>query len=249
MNNLKRFLLNGLLLLNFLNAIAQTGTIKGTVTDAKTNEFLIGTTVLIKGTTQGAITDFDGNYIIKNVEPGKYNLVISFISYDPQEFQIEVQANRETLISAALSPATLDIGEVQVVAKANRESESMLLIDQKNASEIKESIGSKRLSSLGVSNAAAATSKIAGVTQNESTGDIYIRGLGDRYLSTTMNGLPIPSDDVEKKNMDLNLFSTEVIKNVGISKTYSASNYGDQSSGVVDIASKTAIEKVSIGLS
>lgn len=228
---------------------AQTGTIKGIVNDAKTKESLIGTTVYIKGTTQGAITDFDGNYIIHKVELGKYILVISFISYNTQEFEIEVKANEELVLNVLLEPATLEIEGVQVVAKARRESETMLLMDQKNASGIKESIGAKRLSSLGVSDAAGATSKISGVTKNEGSGNIYIRGLGDRYLTTTMNGLPIPSDDVEKKNINLDMFSTDIISHVSINKTFAVATYGDQTSGVVDIGSKTYTEKIEIELS
>ncbi|WP_297088925.1 TonB-dependent receptor [uncultured Draconibacterium sp.] len=243
---MKRLFISMLLLIQVVMVTAQTGTIKGTVTDSETSEALIGTTVLIKGTTQGTITDFDGNYLIPNVQPGNYTLVVSFISYDAQEFQIEVKANEETLVNVNLAPATLELEGVQVVAKAKRESEAMLLIDQKNASGIKESIGSKRMSALGVSDAAAATSKISGVTKNEGSGDIYIRGLGDRYLSTTMNGLPIPSDDVEKKNIDLNLFSTDIIGNVGINKTFAVETYGDQASGAVNIGSKTFSEKIEI---
>lgn len=246
---MKHIIVSTFLLIQVLIVTAQTGTIKGTVTDTKTNEFLIGTTVVIKGTTQGAITDFDGNYMIPNVNPGKYTLAVSFISYDSQAFEIEVKTNQETLINVALAPATLEIEGVQVVAKAKRESEAMLLMDQKNASGIQESIGSKRMSSLGISDAAAATSKISGVTQNESTGDVYIRGLGDRYLTTTMNGLPIPSDNVDKKNIDLDLFSTDIIGNVGIRKTFSVESYGDQSSGAVNIGSKIYSEKIELDAS
>jgi outer membrane receptor protein involved in Fe transport len=246
---MKTIFISSLLLIISLFGYAQKGTIKGSVTDSKTKESLIGTTVLIKGTTQGTITNFDGNYILPGVEPGTHTLVISFISYEPQEIQVEVAAGKETVVNVALEPATLDIGEVKVVAKANRESEAMLLLDQKNATGITESIGSSRLSSLGVSDAATATSKITGVTKTESSGDIYIRGLGDRYLTTTMNGLPIPSDDVSKKNIDLNLFSTDIIKNVGIDKTFSTSNYADQASGTVNISSKSYSETLSVGVS
>ena len=62
------------------------------------------------------------------------------------------------------------------------------------------------------SDAASATTKISGVAKSEGSGDIYIRGLGDRYLSTTMNGLPIPSDDVSNKNVNLSLFNTILFK-------------------------------------
>ena len=246
---MKRIIISVLLLIQTMLVFAQNGTIKGNVTDAKTNEPLIGTTVLIKGTTQGTITDFDGNYTIPNVAPGSHILAISFISYDTQEIPIEVKSGQETLVNVKLKQATLEIEGVEVVAKANRESESMLLLDQKNATGIKESIGAQALSNQGVSDAASATSKIAGVTKNESSGDVYIRGLGDRYLTTTMNGLPIPSDDVEKKNIDLNLFSTDIIKNVGINKTFSVETYGDQSSGNVNIASKSFSDKMELELS
>jgi outer membrane receptor protein involved in Fe transport len=128
--------------------------------------------------------------------------------------------------------------EVVVQAIVSKEKETALLVEQKKAVVIKESIGAQRLAKVGVSNAAGATTKIAGVTKNESSSAVFIRGLGDRYLSTTMNGLPIPSDDVENKNINLNLFSTGIIQNVGISKTYTTSNYADQASGSVDIISK-----------
>jgi outer membrane receptor protein involved in Fe transport len=246
---MKTLFISSILLIFTIFSHAQTGTIKGSVTDSKTQESLIGTTVMIKGTTRGTITDFDGNFVLPNMEPGSHILIVSFISYETKEMPVKMETGQELVLNIALEPATLDIGEVQVVAKANRESEAMLLLDQKNATGITESIGSSRLSSLGVSDAATATSKITGVTKTESSGDIYIRGLGDRYLTTTMNGLPIPSDDVSKKNIDLNLFSTDIIKNVGIDKTFSASNYADQTSGTVNISSKTYTETLSVGFS
>ena len=61
---------------------AQTGTIRGTITDAKTNEPLIGASVLIAGTTHGAAADLDGNYVIQNVPSGTYSLVVSYVAYE-----------------------------------------------------------------------------------------------------------------------------------------------------------------------
>ena len=232
-----------------LTAIAQNGTIQGLVTDQMSNESLVGATIMLEGTIVGTITDFDGNYILGKITPGTYNIRCSFISYEPITIEnVEIQADQTLEFNFDLSESTLQIEDIQVVAQANRESETMLLLDQKEASGIKESIGSNRLSSLGVSDAASATSKISGVTKNESSGDVYIRGLGDRYLTTTMNGLPIPSDDVEKKNIDLNLFSTDLIKNVGINKTFSVETYADQSSGTVNINSKTYSETISFSI-
>ncbi len=230
--------------------IAQQGFLKGKITDKTTGEELVGTAVIIDGTTIGTITDFNGNYVMPKLDAGTYNIKVQYISYDPQILSnVIIKADESTILNVQLSEATMDIEEIAVVAKANRESETILLMDQKKSAVIKESIGARQLSSMGVSNAASATAKISGVTKNQASGDIYIRGLGDRYLSTTMNGLPIPSDDVEKKNIDLNMFSTEVIKNVGISKTYSVLSYADQASGNVDVVSKTYSNKRVIDLS
>ncbi len=247
---LRRLLLFCLLANMLFFASAQTGTIEGTVIDVKTNETLIGATIFLEGTTLGTITDFDGNYVLDKVPAGIYHVRCSFISYETKNIEnVKIEAGGVEEIHFVLNESTIEIGDVRVVAKANRESEAMLLLDQKEASGIKESIGSNRMSSMGISDAASATSKISGVTKNESSGDVYIRGLGDRYLTTTMNGLPIPSDDVEKKNIDLNLFSADVIENVGIDKTFSVESYADQSSGTVNISSKTFNSKVSVGLS
>ena len=97
---------------------------------------------------------------------------------------------------------------------------------------------SRESSILGISDVKSAATKISGVTESEASGDVFVRGLGDRYLTTTFNGLPIPSDDVERKNIDLGLFPTRVIQNVSISKTYSAATSADQASGNINIASR-----------
>ncbi|MBS2210532.1 TonB-dependent receptor [Carboxylicivirga mesophila] len=239
-----------LCLVSLTQGFAQTGILKGKITDSKTGEELIGAAIVVEGTTTGTTTDFMGDYTMPPLEPGTYTIRCQYISYESQVKEgIIIKEGEETTLNFMMGESELDIAEVQVVAKANRESENFLMLEQKEADIIVEKIGAKRMSNLGVSDAADATSKISGVTKNEGSGDVYIRGLGDRYLTTTMNGLPVPSDDVEKKNIDLNLFSTDVIKNIGINKTYDVSTYADQSSGAVDISSKTYSEKISIGIS
>ncbi|MCT4588478.1 MAG: TonB-dependent receptor [Carboxylicivirga sp.] len=239
-----------LCLTSLTQGFAQTGILKGKITDRKTGEELIGAAIVVEGTTTGTTTDFEGNYTMPPLAPGTYKIRCQYISYEAQVKEgIIIKDGEETVLNFLMGESELDLAEVKVVAKANRESENFLMLEQKEASFIKESIGAKRMSSLGVSDAADATSKISGVTQNEGSGDVYIRGLGDRYLTTTMNGLPIPSDDVEKKNIDLNLFSTDVIKNIAITKTYSVDTYADQTSGAVDISSKSNSDKITLGIS
>ena len=90
----------------------------------------------------------------------------------------------------------------------------------------------------GVSDVATAVTKTTGITKQEGSGNIFVRGLGDRYNSTTLNGLPIPSNDPEKKNIALDIFSTDIVESVGIDKVYNSKLFGDFAGGNVDIVSK-----------
>ena len=213
------------------------------------NEPLPFANVFIKNTTIGTTTTMDGNYTL-SVPVGKHTLVFSFIGYETIERQVVIVVNKTLVVHQVLSTKSgVVLDEIKIVATKNNEKESILLFEQRKAKNIKESIGAQRLSKIGISNASGATSKISGVSKSERSGNIYIRGLGDRYLSTTMNGLPIPSDNVEDKNINLNLFSTNIIKNIGVSKTYETSSYADQASGNVNISSKSYIKNgVSISI-
>ena len=240
------------LITSILSYSQDTGSIVGKITDKDyNNEPLAFANVIIKGTTTGTTSDFDGIFGLENLAPGSYTLVFSFVGYETTEVSATVVAGKVTEVNVPMGASAAALDEIVIKAPATRgESEAALLFEQKKAVEIKESIGAARLSKIGVNNASAATTKIAGVTKSEGSGDIYIRGLGDRYLSTTMNGLPIPSDDVNNKNINLNLFSTNIISNVGISKTYTTFGYADQTSGNVDISSKEYSKKgftVSVG--
>lgn len=217
-----------------------TGSIAGTLLDKEMNgEPLPFANIIIKGTSTGTMSDFDGLFLLENLVPGSYTLTFSFVGYETREVpNVTVVAGKVTEINAELGASAASLDEVVIYTVSRRDSEVALLLEQKGAVQIKESIGSQELAKLGVSDAATATTKISGVTSSEASGDIFVRGLGDRYLYSTLNGLPVPSEDVERKNIDLGLFSTQIIQSVGISKTYSAENSADQASGNIDITSR-----------
>ncbi|TXD93726.1 TonB-dependent receptor [Gillisia hiemivivida] len=216
------------------------GTIAGKLMDKEiSGETLPFANVIIKGTSIGTTTDIDGLYAIENLTPGTYTVIFSFVGYETLEVpNVTVVAGKVTEINTALGSNAASLDEVVIKTVARRDSQVALLIEQKKAIEIKESIGAQELAKMGVSDAATATTKISGVSSSEASGDIFVRGLGDRYLNTTMNGLPVPSDDVERKNIDLELYSTNILQNVSISKTYSAQNSADQASGTIDISTR-----------
>jgi hypothetical protein len=214
------------------------GTISGVLTDKDSNnETLPFANVLLKGTQINGTTDIDGKYSLSAPE-GNYIVQYSFIGYESIEVPVTIKSGITITLSKALGASSYKLDDVVITTTANKQKETALLMDQKNAVEIKQSIGSQELARKGVSDVATAVTKTSGITKQEGSGNIFVRGLGDRYNSTTMNGLPIPSNDPEKKNLNLEIFSTDIVEYISIDKVYGGSTYGDFAGGNVDIISK-----------
>jgi len=236
---MKRIYIALLLLVTTITFSQTKGSISGTVFDKEfENAPLPFANVFIKGTSIGTTTEFEGTYILQ-VEPGTYTLVFSFIGYETIEVpNVEIKEGQQVLINKTMNASQgVSLNEIQITGSTKKESETALLTEQKKAVEIKQSIGADELTRKGISDAATAITKISGISK-EGSSNVYVRGLGDRYLNTSMNGLTLPSNDINKKNIDLDLFSSDVIQNVSVSKAYAANFYGDFAAGNVNITSK-----------
>ncbi|MDD3077724.1 MAG: TonB-dependent receptor [Paludibacter sp.] len=246
----KSLYLTVILILSTTFLSAQNGVIKGKIIDANTKEPLIGAAAMIKGTTIGSASNFDGDYTIENVKPGKYTITSSYISYKPfTKENVVVTAGKETIVNIELDAAGIALKEVELVAKSNRESENILLMQQKQSLIATQAVGAKEMSRKGISNAEAAVAQVSGVSKQEGVKNVFVRGLGDRYNFTTLNGLPIPSEDPEYKNISLDFFGSDIIQNIGVSKAFTANGcYSDAGGAVIDISSKELVGDKELGL-
>ena len=216
------------------------GTISGVLTDKEmNNQSLPFANVLIKGTNISANTDIDGKYSI-SVNPGSYTLIFSFLGYQTIEAPVTVKANETVTINQTLTSGEgYALKDVVVQSSAgNKQKESALLLDQKNAVSFKAAIGAEEIARKGVNDVANAVSKVSGVSKNDDSGNVFVRGLGDRYNVTTLNGLPLPSNNPANKNILLDIFTTNIVDNIGVSKTFEAQNYADFGGANIDIAAK-----------
>ncbi|GGG93735.1 collagen-binding protein [Polaribacter pacificus] len=230
-----------------LVAAQSKGTVTGLLTDGEVNnEPLPFANVLIKGTTIGTSTDFDGKYSIA-VAPGNYVLVFSFIGYETIEKPIVITADKTLVVNQKLSASkgvTLD--EIQIQATINKAKASAILMAQKKAVSIKTTIGAQELDNKGVSDLATAVTKATGVSKQDGTNNVFVRGLGDRYNSTTLNGLPLPSNNPSQKNINLDIFSTDIVQLIDINKIYQSEIYGDFGGANINIVSKEHVGKPSL---
>ena len=229
----KVFFLILLLVLSTMTVLA--GNIKGTVLDKQTKEPLTGATIQITGTAQGVVADIDGNYTL-NVNDGTYTITVRYIGYkDILLNSIKVKA--ETLLNFEMESDAQALGEVSVVAKKNLEGERALQMERQKATLAIENLGAKEMSIKGISNVEEGVKKITGISI-ASAGQLIVRGLGDRYSTTTLNGLPIASPNPDNKLIPLDIFPASTVQNITVSKVYDASAFADYSGAHIDISTK-----------
>ncbi len=230
-------------------ANAQKGTIRGTVLDAVTGEPLTGTTIVIEGTTIGTSADAEGAFTISNITPGRVVVTAHYLGYEVFRQELTVEADKVVTIRIPLHAEGINLDDVIVVAQIDNESENVLLSGQRDALAAIQSVGAAEMSRKGIGNARAAVAQVSGISQQEGVKNVFVRGLGDRYNATFLNGFPLPSEDPEYKNIALEFFGSDIIQSIGVSKVFSADNNGDVGGAAIDINSKELIGERALSLS
>lgn len=248
MNNLFSFLLVPLMLFSGLVS-AQTGTIRGVVYDDATGETLPVVTVLVEGTQQATMTDLDGTFSFK-LQPGTYNLKLSFISYENLTVSgINVQDGKVVILdNLRLKEASTEIEEVVVTAQTVKNTETAIVTIKRKSASLMDGISSASFRKIGDSDAAASMKRVPGVTIQGGK-YVFVRGLGDRYTKTILNGLDIPGLDPDRNTIQMDLFPTNIIDNIVVHKSFSANLPADFTGGVIDIALKAFPETKTATLS
>ena len=181
---------------------------------------------------------FDGNYTLE-LKNGTYTLTVRYIGYKDMTINA-VEIKGETVLNFDMEPDTQTLGEVQVTAKKNLEGERALQMERQKATLAIENLGSKEMSLKGIGNVEEGVKKITGISI-ASAGQLIVRGLGDRYSTTTLNGLPIASPNPDNKLVPLDLFPSSTVQNITVSKVYDAAAFADYSGAHINISTKENI--------
>ena len=232
---MKKLLLPVLLSLLCLTTLAQTGSISGTVNDGQLNDILPFANVVIEGTDKGTTSDFDGKYNL-TVAPGTYALEFSFVGYNKQVItDVVVKENQTTIVDVTLSGASLE--EIVITTTVRQNSEKSVLLLQKNAPQLVDALSLDAIKKAGASNIAAAIKNVTGVSVQGGK-FVFVRGLGDRYTKSILNGVDVPGLDPDRNTLQLDIFPTSIIENIQVSKSFTADQPADFTGGVVDIVTK-----------
>ncbi len=247
---MKKIILNiALLTLTYLAVAYQPkGIVRGIVIDEKLGEPLIGVNVVVEGTTIGASTDLDGNFSM-SLNPGTYNLVVSYISYATKKISaVEVSEDEVAMLQILMNEDAETLEEVVVIAKAMQNTDAALLSIQKKSSNVIDGISAQTFSKSGDGDAAAAIKRVPGVSI-EGGKYVFVRGLGDRYSKSILNGMEIPGLDPERNTVQMDIFPTNIIDNIVVYKTFTPDLPGDFTGGLVDVTTKDFPDNKSLKLS
>lgn len=224
-----------LLLLTYGFTSAQTGTLAGSIIDGEFVEPMAFANVIVKGTTIGTTSDFDGKYQLE-LEPGTYTIVFSFVGYTTQEItDVVIKEGEVTPLDVTLTTNSLET--IFITTSIKRNTENAVLNLQKKSVVVLDGLSAQSIKSTGASNLASAVKNIPGVSI-EGGKYVYVRGLGDRYTKSILNGIDIPGLDPDRNTIQMDLFPTNILDNVIVLKSASAEYPADFTGGIVDIVTK-----------
>src|SRR5690606_9846911 len=148
---LKRIAALAIFILATHSVYAQNGSVKGLLTDATTKETIIGGNVSLEGTSYRAVTDIDGKFLLLNVKAGSYNLILTYIGYQPQTLPVVVANGKETAVTVSLKSESTQMESVTITARANLQNATALLAERKEATIVVQKIGAQEMGRKGLS--------------------------------------------------------------------------------------------------
>ncbi len=211
---------------------AGSGNLKGTVRDASSKEPLPGANVLVKGTSMGAATDLNGNFVIHGVPSGEATIVVSYVGYQSATEVVKIPSTG-TIQRDFLLEATAVQGKV-VTVTAQAQGQMQAINQQLSSNQIINVVSADKIRELPDASASAALSRLPGVSL--MNGDqIVIRGLQAKDNVIMVNGVQLPSTDLNTRAVDLGFISSNMLSGIEVIKTVTPDMDANALGGVVNL--------------
>ncbi|MFP4204092.1 MAG: carboxypeptidase regulatory-like domain-containing protein, partial [Opitutales bacterium] len=228
------------------------GRIEGRVVDRETGAPLSGVAVVVEDTDFGTITNNEGNYTIEGVPEGEYKLSFVKSGYiESNVTDVGVEAEETEVLDFGLPPRPAEMSDEvydlqDFTVTSEEASEMMVNLDIRMESDsIIDMLSSEDLSRFADSDVGSAVKRVAGVSVQDGKFAV-IRGLEERYSSTLFNGVPVPSPDPERQSVPLDLFPSEIVKNLSVTKTFEVDQPSNSAGGTINIRSDVYPEELTI---
>jgi outer membrane receptor protein involved in Fe transport len=212
-----------------------TGQIVGRVVDAGTGQGLADVGVQIVGTTLGVSTGVDGRFYVANVPTGTVTVHVRRIGFAAKTVTgIQLEKGQTVDQSIALTRASVQLTPIVVDAAAERGTVNSALDAQRTSVGVVNAVTAQQISRSPDANAAQAVQRVSGVTVQDNK-YVFVRGLGERYTTSSLNGARVPSPEPEKRVVPLDMFPAGLLQSITTTKTFTPDLQGDFSGALVDI--------------
>jgi TonB-dependent receptor len=226
----------------------QQGEVTGTLKDADFQDPVPFANILIKGTKKGTTSDFDGKYSL-SLDAGTYTISYSYLGYKTVEINdIVVKPGEVTTVNVTMETLAEGLDEVVIAVSVKKNTETAVLGIQKKAVNLLDGLSAEAFKKSGAGDVANAIKSVPGVSVQGGK-YVYVRGLGDRYTKSILNGIDIPGLDPDRNTIQLDIFPTNIIDNVLVLKSASADLPADFTGGIVNIVTKDYPTKKEYSLS
>ena len=216
----------------------EVGRIVGRVVEAEQGSPVAGAQLEVVGTTLTAVSALDGRYDFRSVPAGPVAVRVRMIGFAPKTVTgILVPARGTVAKDISLTGSAVQLAEISVSAEAERGSVIQALDEQRNAYNIVSSVTSEQIKKSPDSDAGQAVQRVSGVTVQDGK-YVFVRGLGERYTTTSLNGTRVPSPEPERKVVPLDLFPSALLEGITTSKTFTPDQPGDFSGAAVNLKTR-----------
>ncbi|PID63145.1 MAG: hypothetical protein CR986_00305 [Ignavibacteriae bacterium] len=242
----KFLIINFILFLCFSNLLlAQSGGIKGKILDDQTKDPLPYANIVFISTGFGASTDFEGNYILRNIPVGTYNVKISYLGYKPIVLKIEILLNKMIEKDFRLTPESIE-GIEDVVVTAQVQGQQHAINAQLNSTSVKNVVSSAKIQELPDANAAESVSRLPGISLIRTGGEgsrVVVRGLSPQYNQITIDGVELSGNvpsGLSDRGTDLSMISSNMLGSIEVIKAITPDMDATAIGGVVNFGMRKA---------
>ncbi|HVO75367.1 MAG TPA: carboxypeptidase-like regulatory domain-containing protein, partial [Ignavibacteriaceae bacterium] len=233
----KFILIISLSLISISNLLGQSATIYGTVTDSVSGDALTGANVWLKGYSLGAASDIDGKYTISKITPGSYTLTIRYIGFRQKEIPIQVAPGSTQQINISLAGEIIEGEVITVTGQAVGQREA--INTQLTSNTITNVVAAEKIHELPDFDAATALSRLPGLSL--MNGDqVVIRGIQAKQNLVLVNGIQLPSTDINTRATDLGFISSNMLSGIEVVKVLTPDMDANAIGGVVNLRLREA---------
>ncbi len=214
------------------------GRIIGRVVDAAQGAPVSGAQVEVVDAAIHAVSALDGRYTLTGVPAGTVSVRVRMIGFAPKLVTgVVVTPGRTAVQDVAMVAEAVQLAEISVSAASERGTVNRALEEQRNAPNIINAVTAEQIEKSPDSDAGQAVQRVSGVTVQDGK-YVFVRGLGERYTTTSLDGARIPSPDPERRVVPLDLFPSSLLEGITTSKTFTPEQPGDFSGAQVDLKTR-----------